>query len=153
VTHAVVAEEMVAVTAWTRRRPGWTASLDVEQLLLTVDGVHPVTAERVRIQADLNGYRAIPPAWTFIPPAGSTSTTPFPSLAEPPVVPGSVFHSNKFICAPWNRLAHAERGGLHADWGGLANWTSAGGGSTKADTLADMIDQLHLHLSLSKGMS
>ncbi|MFC0028006.1 hypothetical protein ACFFMM_00510 [Micromonospora chaiyaphumensis] len=68
-------------------------------------------------------------------------------------MPGSIFHPNRLICAPWNRLAYAEHGGPHPDWGALTNWKTAGAGYTKADTLADMLSQIHLHLTLSPGMS
>lgn len=153
VTRAVVAEEMVAVTAWAGRRPGWAPRFDDAELLLVVEGIHPVTQVPVRVIADLDGYRAVPPAWTFAAPPGSSAATPFPEPNTTPGGPGSIFHPNRIICAPWNRLAYAEHKGPHADWGGLANWTSAGGDVTKAHTLADMLDQIYLHLSLSKGMT
>lgn len=58
------------------------------------------------------------------------------------------------ICAPWNRLAYKEVNdkGPHDNWGGLTNWTDAAPGYTKADTLADMLSQIELHLSVSPGM-
>jgi len=34
----------------------------------------------------------------------------------------------------------------------LANWTDAAAGYTKADTLADMLSQLDLHLAVSPGI-
>lgn len=153
VTRAVAAEEMVAVTAWASRRPGWAAHLNDEEPLLVIDGVHPTTEVPVRIIANLTGYRAVPPTWTFAAPSGATAAAPFPQPTTPAAGPASIFHPNRIICAPWNRLAYAENNGPHADWGGLANWTSAGAGATKADTLADMLDQIYLHLSLSKGMA
>jgi hypothetical protein len=68
-------------------------------------------------------------------------------------VPGSIFHPNRLICAPWNRLAYGEHGGPHADWGGQTSWTSVGAGYTKGDTLGDMLSQIALHLAVSPGMS
>ncbi len=117
-----------------------------------IDGTHPVTDVPVRIIANLKGYRAIPPGWTFGAPSGATAAAPFPERNTTTRGVGSIFHPSRIICAPWNRLAYAEHNGPHADWGGLANWTSAGAGITKADTLADMVDQIFWHLSLSRGM-
>ncbi|MBM0202915.1 hypothetical protein JNW90_07255 [Micromonospora sp. STR1s_5] len=149
----MIASELPAAQAWAARRPGWTVDLNEDAgPLLIVGAVHPGSGTLVRITADLSGYPAIPPAWRFTDRAGG-SAAPFPQPGGSPVVPGSIFHSNRLICAPWNRLAYAEHGGPHPDWGALANWKTAGAGYTKANTLADMLSQIHLHLTLSPGMS
>lgn len=153
VTRTVIAAELPAVSAWAARRPGWAMRLDDTQPLLVVDTSHPATSVAVRITADLTGYRAVPPAWSFVAPPVGPGTLLFPQPGNSTAVQGSIFHSNRVICAPWNRLAYAEHGGPHGDWGALTNWTTAGTGSTKAETLADMLSQIDLHLSLSPGMN
>lgn len=152
VTAAVIAAELPALEAWAARRPGWTVCVQDTQPVLVLDAVHPVSGTSVRITADLSEYPAVPPAWRFVDPADGPSA-PFPQAGSNGVVTGSIFHSNRVICAPWNRLAYAEQSGPHGDWGALTNWKSAGQGYTKADTIADMLSQIHLHLSMSPGMS
>ncbi|MFY1686191.1 hypothetical protein ACN265_32230 [Micromonospora sp. WMMD730] len=153
VTRTVVTTELPAVQAWAARRPGWAVHLDDTALMLIVNAVHPRSGSALRITAQLSGYPAVPPAWRFTDPAGG-SAPPFPQAGtNAEIVPGSIFHGNRVICAPWNQLAYAEHNGPHGDWGGLTNWKNAGAGSTKADTLADMLSQIHLHLTLSPGMS
>jgi hypothetical protein len=148
VTAAAVDAEFPAVTAWAARRPGWAVRYDATTLILQADTIHPLTSQPIAIAAELTGYRAVPPAWTI---TGTDGT--FPAGGQVPGVPGSIFHPNRLICAPWNRLAYGEHGGPHADWGGQTNWTDAGTGNTKADTLADMLSQIALHLAGSPGMS
>lgn len=155
VTKVVVVEEMQAVLAWAARRPGWTAQFDDAALHLNVKTTHAACGTDLWIQADLHGYRAVPPAWRFLHPNGRDAVTgPFPRHGEHPWISGSIFHDNRVICAPWNRLAYKEENdnGPHDDWGGLTNWTNAAPGYTKADTLADMLDQIYQHLSVSPGM-
>jgi hypothetical protein len=84
--------------------------------------------------------------------SGQVSAT-FPTGGQIPGVTGSIFHPNRLICAPWSRPAYGEHGGPHSDWGGQTNWTSAATGYTKADTLADMLSQIAMHLAVSPGMS
>jgi hypothetical protein len=148
VTAAAVEAEFPAVTAWAARRPGWTVRLDATRLTLHADTVHPVTSQPIAITADLTSYPAVPPAWTITGPGGA-----FPAAGQFPGVPGSIFHPNRVICAPWNRLAYGEHDGPHPDWAGQTNWTNIAAGFTKADTLADMLSQIALHLAASPGMS
>jgi hypothetical protein len=142
---------MAAVTAWVARHPGWAARFAVDTLQLVVDVVHPVAQTPIRITADLTGYPAIPPAWQFTNPAGD-GPGPFPAAGSGTAVPGSIFHGNKVICAPWNRLAFSELGGPHGDWGGLTNWRTTAVDCTRAETLADVLSQIALHLSVSPGV-
>jgi hypothetical protein len=153
ITRVVVTEELPAVLAWAARRPGWTVELDEPALHLNITTSHPAVGTPLRVRADLHGYRAVAPAWQFLSPESvGTSTSPFPQPGNHPVIQGSIFHGNRVICAPWNRLAYKENGGPHGDWGALTNWTEAADGYTKADTLADMLSQIELHLSTSPGM-
>lgn len=151
-TRSVVQAEMAAVTAWVARHPGWAAHFDPDTLQLVVNTVHPAVDVPIRITAHLNGYSAVPPAWQFTNPVGD-GPGPFPIAGSSTVIPGSIFHGNKVICAPWNQLAYSEHNGPHADWGALTNWKSAAPDYTRAETLADMLSQIALHLSVSPGVT
>jgi hypothetical protein len=154
VTRAVVAEELPAVLAWAARRPGWTVEFDDPALRLDVKTNHPATGTPLLIHAALEGYRAVAPGWRFLnPTTGEAAGAPFPQPGFRPPIQGSIFHGNRVICAPWNRLSYQENhGGPHADWGAWTNWTDAAAGYTKADTLADMLSQIDLHLAVSPGI-
>lgn len=130
---------------------------------------------------DVTGYPAAPPAWWCVaaPDGGDLSVHlaalvnqftdnddgdrlrrpiaearhfPAPGPNHPPQLPGSIFHPNPVICAPWNRLAYQVNGGPHGDWGSLTDWKSAGQGYTQAHTVPDMLSALQLHLRYSKEM-
>lgn len=153
VTRAVVAEELPAVLAWAARRPGWTVEFDDPALQLDVRTNHPATGTPLLLQADLQGYRAVAPGWRLLnPDTGEATGAPFPQSGSRPPIQGSIFHPHRVICAPWNRLAYKEHHGPHNDWGALTSWTTAAAGYTKADTLADMLSQIDLHLAVSPGI-
>lgn len=152
VTTAVVQSEMAGVTGWCGRHSGWQVDLDDIGMQLLVTTTHPVTGALVRITADLAGYPAVPPAWRLDSgEPGAPGSNGFPQAGSVVAGAGSIFHPNGVVCAPWNQLAYSENGGPHGDWGALTNWRSAGPGSTRADTLADMLSQLQLHLLASPG--
>jgi len=152
VTQAVITGELPAITAWADRHPLWSVTVEPEARRLTADTPHPVSGTALRITADLDGYPGLPPLWQFVDPAtGQSVPQAFPLGGAPPGINGTIFHSNRVICAPWSRLAYGEHGGPHNDWGGLASWKNAAPTYTKADTLADMLDQIALHLSASPG--
>ncbi|HVT70443.1 MAG TPA: hypothetical protein VHF26_22040, partial [Trebonia sp.] len=110
-----------------------------------------VADSAIRLHADLAGYRALPPAWTVIPPdATAPATYRFPAGGTLPGGVGSVFHNSKVICAPFNRLAYQQHAGPHSDWGGPAAWLSVRG-HVRATTLAEMLAQIIMHLRYSPG--
>ncbi|SFG26973.1 hypothetical protein SAMN02787118_11817 [Streptomyces mirabilis] len=152
VTRAVMAGETPAVTAWAERHQ-WRVRVDPDSQTLTAVTTHPATNTLVLFHADLTGYPALPPAWTCRDDQGCSPHDAFPLAGTGPVITGSVFHPNPVICAPWNRLAYSEHSGPHADWGGLTEWKTAAPASTRAHTLADMLNTLRLHLAASPGMA
>lgn len=143
---------MAAVAAWSSRHAGWQVDLDEVEMRLLVTTSHPVTGAQLCIVADLNGYPAVPPAWRLGSGPDGSEFDGFPQAGSAVAGAGSIFHPNRVVCAPWNRQAYSEKGGPHGDWGALTNWRNAGPGSTKADTLADMLSQLQIHLSASPGI-
>jgi hypothetical protein len=54
------------------------------------------------------------------------------------------------LCAPWNRLAYAEEGGPHGDWGSALGWLNTRS-YTQAQTVADMLAAVESHLRSSPG--
>lgn len=148
VTQAVVTQERPAVTAWAERHH-WSVTIAQDGTHLDAATVHPVTDTLIVFHAELDGYPAIPPAWTCRDADGNVTLATFPVPGQRPAVPGSIFHPNHLICAPWNRLAYGSHSGPHSDWADLSAWKTIGGGVTQAHTLADMLNCLTLHLAAS----
>lgn len=147
VTQAVVAAETPAVTAWAMRHR-WTVTFAQDDTHLDAATIHPVTKNPIVFHAELDGYPAIPPAWTCRDADGNVTPATFPMPGQRPAVPGSIFHPNHVICAPWNRLAYGSHGGPHSDWADQSGWKTIGG-VTQAHTIADMLNSLALHLAPS----
>lgn len=150
VTRAIVEHELSAVSAWAQRHDV-SVDRDLDLLLLTVQLPHPVPSlGHVTLRADLDGYRAVPPAWTFLDADGQVSPRAFPA-AGPGLGGSSIFHPHPVICAPFNRLAYTEHEGPHGDWGGPQRWLNVRG-VVFAPTLADMLNVVRTHLRTSPGM-
>ncbi len=147
VTLAVVVAEAPAVTAWAKRHH-WTVTIAPHGTHLDATTIHPVTKKLIVFHAELDGYPAVPPAWSCRDADGNVSPATFPIAGQRPTVPGSIFHPNHVICAPWNRLAYGSHGGPHSDWADQSGWKTIGG-VTQAHTLADMLNSLALHLAAS----
>jgi hypothetical protein len=149
VTLAVLKQELPAAHRWAARR-GWALEADLDALQLTAKTHHPADRGELLLIGEVIGYRAIPPAWRFVDPAtGQPSPRAFP--APGPSSFGSIFHSSLLLlCAPWNRLAYAELGGPHGDWGAAAGWLNART-YTQAQTIADMLATVEAHLRSSPG--
>lgn len=148
VTIAVVEEELVAMRAYGSRH-GWAINWLPENLVVLAEGRHP-DGSVICLHADVEAYKAQPPAWSVIPP-GKTTLEPyrFPSAGALPGGIGSICHSSKLFCAPFNRLAFKVHGGPHADWS-LASWLDVRG-TVQANTLADMLAIIASHLHYSPG--
>lgn len=153
-TLAALEEEMPGIQAYATRR-GWSVEWNPETLRLIFLGKHPCDNTPMRVVAAVDGYRALPPAWTFAPPEGQpVGGSFFPQGGSPPAM-SSIFHQcHKVICAHFNRLAYSDHGGPHGDWRGPANWLEQKGkGHVYAERLADMFAVILVHLRASKGMS
>lgn len=149
VSRASLEAEAPAVQAWAARR-GWAAQLDLQRLGLVATFAHPADASLLLLVADLTDYRALPPAWRFVDPLTGTSTPRAFPAAGPVLGQSSIFHPNAIICAPWNRLAYADAGGPHPNWGDATNWLTVAEGPV-AHTVADMLATIHVHLQSSGG--
>lgn len=150
-TRALLGGEAGAIEAWAARH-GWSVEIDHVRLALVATVRHPADASLLLIAADLQGYRAIPPAWRFLDPrTGQAGPTAFPAAGPLPGGKGSIFHPNAVLCAPWNRLAYQTEGGPHGDWGEFTNWLNVAGDVTRAGTIAEMLSAISVHLGHSPG--
>jgi len=90
-----------------------------------------------------------PPAWRFLDPrtGADIGRAAFPAPGPFPL--GSVLHATRaVICAPWNRLAYAERGGPHSDWN-ATSWQTTAPQYTSARTIPDMLARVRAEVIIS----
>lgn len=91
---------------------------------------------------DIDGYPGTPPAWHWTDASGNRRDDNR-DLPER----GSFFHSNRVICAPWNRLAYKpiDSRGPHSDWDLLGWRTNSHTGACK--TLSAMALRIYVELN------
>jgi hypothetical protein len=130
VTRAQLEIEFPAIMVWADRA-GWRAEVEPASRLVTACTVHPKDGTALRAQADCTGYPSVAPAWRFLDHAGQSPKSAYPAPGQQPGINGSVFHGNGLVCAPWNRLAYKDLGGVHDDWGALPGWKTAAPGYTR----------------------
>jgi hypothetical protein len=150
--RANVEAELDAARAWASRH-NWTIDWSPDELLLRAATYHKPVHRLVELTADVGGYRAEPPAWRVVELGTNEPTVDhFPAATPSAGIAGSVFHGNKLICAPWNRLAYQEcnPSGPHGNWGGPTAWLQVGEGP-RATELAEMLELIHAHLRQSTG--
>lgn len=151
VTLAVVDEELESARAWAARVGVELAWLP-ENLVIRATLSQPRSGTSFYLVGRLEGYRLMPPIWDFRDEGwgGEEDRRNFPSNGAPPGI-GSIFHPSAVICAPFNRLAYAGYSGLHSGWGAAQNWVQVAPGYVRADTIADMLATIQLHLNYSTG--
>lgn len=144
-------EELEPAREWARRA-GVELMWRRETLEIRAVFKQRSSGDRFFLLGNLDGYKAVPPAWEFCDAGWGSSGTKgnYPRQATINGI-GSIFHSKPVICAPFNRLAYQTHGGPHADWGGPEQWLKAAPGSARADTLADMLALIARDMNYSKG--
>ena len=148
VTIATVECEMPGILAYAGRHD-WTVDWDASGLRIMFTGRHLRSGAPVCIVASVDGYRELPPAWTFLSPSGSSSAF-FPKPANLRSGRGSIFHNTGRICAPFNRDAYKSEGGPHSDWGGPVQWLEVRTpGQVYATSIAEMFAVIFGHLQAS----
>jgi hypothetical protein len=152
ITGAQLQAELPAVLEWQARAGGWDIEVDAAELVVRVTTTHPAEGVELVVTGNCWGYPSVPPAWRFLDAAGASPKSAFPAPGSVPGITGSIFHGNGLICAPWNRLAYRELGGVHDDWGSIVNWRTAARGYTQAHTIADMLQTMSVHVVASPGM-
>ena len=151
VTVATVEEELPGIRCYAARH-GWEVVWNPNEMTLRFLGEHPGDNASICLIARPDGYRALPPAWTFEPPSGGEQGHPFfPRSGSGRAGRGSVFHGTNVICAPFNRLAYKQHGGPHSNWGGPEAWLQVKG-KIRETTLAGMFASILGHLRDSTGM-
>lgn len=110
------------------------------------------SGELFYLLGNLEGYKAVPPAWEFYGEEGGSpgAKRNYPARAIIDGV-GSIFHPKPVICAPFNRLAYQAHGGPHKNWGNPEQWLKAATGHAHADTLADMLALIARDMNHSNG--
>ena len=150
--RANVETELGDARAWALRN-NWTIDWSSDDLLLRAATYHRPVHRLVELTADVTGYRGEPPAWRVVELGTNVPTVAhFPAATPAAGIPSSIFHSNKVICAPWNRLAYKEvdPNGPHDNWGGPTAWLQVTDGP-HATILAEMLSAIHIHLRQSSG--
>ena len=145
--QAVVEAELPAVYSWAARH-NWAILWRPDQLQLRAATYHNAVGRLVEATAGCDSFRALPPVWRFVRP-GSDDTG---KAYYPAPGPGSIFHGDGLICAPWSRLAYKEHGGPHDNWSSASSWLNVHDNVTKAHTLADMLAVIHTNICRSPGM-
>jgi hypothetical protein len=153
--HARLREDLPGVQAWAERGEH-DLTWNEEELRLRVSLKGP-DAEAYLLEGSFEDFPTLPPSWRFLDPrSGERIGAPaYPCSAEPSprgtalIINGG--GEGVVICAHFNRLAFSEEGGVHGDWGPLANWQNQSGGYTYANTIADMLARIALEVSDSSG--
>lgn len=149
-----VASELPPLIRYAAAR-GWSVEWRPDDFLLVLSGSHPKTKTPLRLEADLQDYRAVPPAWRAFVGAGDGSFRSC-KIKGGGLAKGrsSIFHNACTICAPFNRSAFKELGGPHADWGRTTGWLDARDGTMATATSLDaMFRVIYVHLLHSPGVS
>jgi hypothetical protein len=152
-TIALVEEEELAPAREWASRVGVELTWDSDRLEIRAVLTQRTTGERFYLRGQLEGYRAVPPAWTFCDAEWGSpgEKRNFPASASlPSGIGSSIFHNHPVICAPFNRLAYKDHGGPHSNWGGPEQWLNVAG-TVNATTLADMLAVVARDLAYSKG--
>ena len=153
--HARLGEDLPGARAWAERH-GLELEWDEEALRVRLQLEGP-DRDAYLLEGTFEDFPTLPPSWRFLDPrtgerigAGAypTSADPSPRGTALIINGGS---EGVVICAHFNRLAFTEEGGIHGDWGPLANWQNQNGGYTYANTVADMLARIALEVSDSTG--
>jgi hypothetical protein len=153
--HARLREDLPGAEAWAERA-GHDLVWDEEELSLRV-GLEGPDAEAYLLEGSFEDFPTLPPSWRFLDPrsAERIGAPAYPCSAEPsPRGTALIINGGSegvVICAHFNRLAFSEEGGVHGDWGPLANWQNQSGAYTYANTIADMLARIALEVSDSSG--
>lgn len=159
VVKAYIDEELPGAQAWADRA-GLELTYDPDRLRLRVHLEGPGAdgaSERYLLEGRLEDYKTLPPIWHFVHPetAAEIGAGAFPAAPQTPLGGSSIIiaHGTRgaVICAHFNRLAFAEQGGPHADWGELSSWQNVNTGHTVATTLGDMLERINIEVKASPG--
>lgn len=148
---AVVEHELTEAQFWAECK-GLDLDWEPEELRLRTVMTQRETDESFYLQGVFDEYKELAPEWEFFDSGWSTGgkRQHYPSRSPCPFG-SSIFHTDQFICVPFNRLAYEECGGRHSDWGGPRNWLNVEGGNSHATTVGGMLQQVYRHLRETRG--
>lgn len=156
-SEAIFAAETATLKAWASIKPCITAfDLLEESMLIRVILKQSETGEVFYLEGDFNGYRELPPLFTFSsePWNRSNQRRDYPKpLAVNPFGGSSIFHPQPCICANFSRGAYQSHGGPHQDWGGPEHWleAAAGGPYVRAYDVATMVTVIYTRFVYTCG--
>jgi hypothetical protein len=151
-------QELPAAQAWAARR-GFLLEWDSDLLEVRVTLSQAETNEAFFLRGRFDGYRALPPSWSFTDATWATTgvMSHFPRqrtnrFGSAMFISGGMATTGAaaVICAPFNRLAYGTERGPHTDWS-LADWTRAGQGYVKALHLGDMLQAIARDFADTRG--
>jgi hypothetical protein len=153
--QARLQDDLPGARAWAERNQR-DLEWDEEKLRLLISLEGP-SREAYLLEGLFEDFPTLPPSWRFVDPRNGERIGPpaYPRSAEPSprgtplIINGGA--EGIVICAHFNRLAFAEEGGVHGDWGPLANWQNQASGYTYANTVADMLARIAVEVSDSIG--
>lgn len=154
-TVVIVEHELAGTRAWAKRT-GVDLDWRPDDMELRVIIPRPGTDDSFCVVGRFDGYREVPPAWSFADAEGRVTG----ALGSAPAPQQTPFGACIFIkhgtpqipviCAPFNRLAYAAEKGPHADWGGPAQWLNPRSGIFAA-TIGDMLAVIRRDIVATKG--
>jgi hypothetical protein len=102
------------------------------------DTTDEMWTEPYLLEGIFDDYRTLPPIWRFLDPRTGDDIGPaaYPAPRGP-----SVLHPQGLVCAHFSRLAYADHGGPHGNWGGSQAWQTPVEG-TQALTISAMLARL-----------
>lgn len=147
----VVEYELEAARRWADRK-GLELDWEPDDLRLRTVMTQEETEEPFYLQGRFDDYKERAPKWEFFDADWSTGggKEHYPSRSPCPFG-SSIFHTNGFICVPFNRLAYDKHGGAHGDWGGPGNWLNVEDVNCHATTVGNMLKQIYRHLRETRG--
>lgn len=147
----VVKGELANARPWAERK-GLELNWEPDDLRLRTVMTQEEMDEPFYLQGVFDDYKETAPAWEFYDSSWSIGGQQqhYPSTSPCPFG-SSIFHSDPFICVPFNRLAYEECGGRHSDWGGPGNWLNVEGGNSHATRIGGMLQQIYRHLRKTRG--
>ena len=154
VTVAAFASELEPAQMWADEEQ-LQFEWNLPEKVLRVTFVRDDSAERFYLRGRFDDYKALPPIWEWCDAdwsnAGDRRLSP--EATQTPYG-SSVFLDHRgtaIICAPFNRLAYADHGGPHNNWGELTHWMTVGQGVVYAVTIGDMLHTIARDFRYTSG--
>ena len=154
VTVAAFASELEPAREWAKREQ-CQLECNLPEKVLRVTLVRDDSAERFYLRGRFDEYKALPPIWEWCDAnwsnAGDRGLSPDAAQTSHG---SSMFLNHRgaaIICAPFNRLAYADHGGPHKNWGKLTHWMTVNRDVIYAVTIGDMLHAIARDFRYTSG--